>query len=35
VRAGLPGSTAPGPRRDVVTSEEFGRLRQRALEALA
>jgi ABC-type nitrate/sulfonate/bicarbonate transport system ATPase subunit len=34
VRAGLPGGTAPGPRREVVTSEEFGRLRQLALEAL-
>ena len=35
VRAGLPGGAAPGPRRDVVTSDEFGRLRQLALEALA
>jgi ABC-type nitrate/sulfonate/bicarbonate transport system ATPase subunit len=35
VRAGLPGGAAPGPRRDVVTSTEFGHLRQLALEALA
>jgi len=35
VRAGLPGAKRAGPRREVVTSEAFGRLRQRALEALA
>jgi ABC-type nitrate/sulfonate/bicarbonate transport system ATPase subunit len=35
VRAALPGATAAGPRREVVTSAEFGRLRELALEALA
>jgi len=35
VRAGLPGAQASGPRSDVVTSAEFARLRQHALEALA